>query len=181
MSPATVCPGATLAARARPPPLRSVGGLPSWRKKNLGLRGCQARVAGSGTRWLARRRRQCPCRLSFPAHPARMRGKKAALAEALTGQFDDCHAELARMLLDQIDGLTTQIEQLDFRIGQLIAAIPPPRPPPATARTRAQATAPARATARRMPAEQGAGRTPGRSRRSSASTRSPASTGTPPR
>ena len=53
-----------------------------------------------------------------------MRAKRAALADALTGQFDDCHAELARMLLDQIDGLTTQIEQLDFRIEQLIAAIP---------------------------------------------------------
>jgi transposase len=53
-----------------------------------------------------------------------MRAKRAALAEALNGQFDDCHAELARMLLDQIDGLTTQIEQLDFRIEQLIAAIP---------------------------------------------------------
>jgi transposase len=58
-----------------------------------------------------------------------MRAKRAALAEALNGQFDDCHAELARMLLDQIDGLTTQIEQLDFRIGQLIAAIPAAGPP----------------------------------------------------
>ena len=33
----------------------------------------------------------------------RMRAKHAALVEALTGRFDDHHAELARMLLDQID------------------------------------------------------------------------------
>src|SRR6266487_5251017 len=39
----------------------------------------------------------------------RMRGKRAALVEALTGQFDDHHAELARMLLDQIDALGRQI------------------------------------------------------------------------
>ncbi len=58
-----------------------------------------------------------------------MRAKRAALIEALTGQFDDHHAELARMLLDQIDGLTTQIEMLDFRIDQLIAAIPAARAP----------------------------------------------------
>ena len=39
----------------------------------------------------------------------RMRAKHAALVEALTGRFDDHHAELARMLLDQIDALTAQI------------------------------------------------------------------------
>ena len=32
-----------------------------------------------------------------------MKAKRAALIEALTGRFDDHHAELARMLLDQID------------------------------------------------------------------------------
>jgi hypothetical protein len=32
-----------------------------------------------------------------------MRAKRAALAERSTPQFDDCHAELARVLLDQID------------------------------------------------------------------------------
>jgi len=36
----------------------------------------------------------------------RMRVKHAALVEALTGRFDDHHAELARMLLDQVDALT---------------------------------------------------------------------------
>ena len=34
-----------------------------------------------------------------------MKTKRAALIEALTGRFDDHHAELARMLLDQIDAL----------------------------------------------------------------------------
>jgi hypothetical protein len=55
---------------------------------------------------------------------ARMKAKHAALVEALTGRFDEHHAELARMLLDQIDGLTTQIEMLTARIDQLIAAVP---------------------------------------------------------
>jgi transposase len=54
----------------------------------------------------------------------RMKAKRAALIEALTGRFDDHHAELARMLLDQIDQLTAQIGKLTTRIGELIAAIP---------------------------------------------------------
>ena len=54
----------------------------------------------------------------------RMRAKRAALTEALTGMFDDHHAELARMLLDQIDGLTAQIGRLTSRIEELIASIP---------------------------------------------------------
>lgn len=37
---------------------------------------------------------------------------------------DDHHAELTRMLLDQIDALTTQIGKLTNRIEELIAAIP---------------------------------------------------------
>ena len=32
-----------------------------------------------------------------------MKAKHAAPVEALTGRFDDHHAELARMLLDQVD------------------------------------------------------------------------------
>ena len=40
----------------------------------------------------------------------RMKAKRAALIEALTGRFDDHHGELARILLDQIDTLTAQIE-----------------------------------------------------------------------
>jgi len=54
----------------------------------------------------------------------RMRGRRAALVEALTGQFDDHHAELARMLLDQIDALGRQIDTLTTRIEAVIAAIP---------------------------------------------------------
>src|SRR6202008_1196444 len=54
----------------------------------------------------------------------RMKAKRAALVDALTGRFDDHHAELARMLLDQIDALTAQIGKLTTRIEDLIAAIP---------------------------------------------------------
>ena len=54
----------------------------------------------------------------------RLRVKHAALVQALTGRFDDHHAELARMLLDQYDALTAQIDRLTARIEALIAAIP---------------------------------------------------------
>ena len=39
----------------------------------------------------------------------RMKARHAELIEALTGKFDDHHAELTRMLLDQIDALSAQI------------------------------------------------------------------------
>ena len=54
----------------------------------------------------------------------RMRSKHDRLVQALTGRFDDHHAELARMLLDQIDTLSAQIGKLTTRIEELIAAIP---------------------------------------------------------
>jgi transposase len=54
----------------------------------------------------------------------RMKAKRAALIEALTGRFDDHHGELAAILLAQIDSLTTQIDRLTARIGELITAIP---------------------------------------------------------
>jgi transposase len=54
----------------------------------------------------------------------KMKAKRAALAEALTGRFDSHHAELARMLLDQIDALGAQIGTLTARIEQLLGAIP---------------------------------------------------------
>jgi transposase len=54
----------------------------------------------------------------------RMKAKRDRLVEALNGKFDDHHAELARMLLDQIDALTAQITTLTTRIEELIAAIP---------------------------------------------------------
>jgi transposase len=54
----------------------------------------------------------------------RMRAKNAALVQALTGFFDDHHAELAQMLLDQIDVLTAKIDRLTLRIEEHITAIP---------------------------------------------------------
>src|SRR5437667_4436036 len=54
----------------------------------------------------------------------RMRAKHDRLVQALTGNFDDHHAELARMLLDQIDALSAQAGKLTTRIEELIAAIP---------------------------------------------------------
>jgi transposase len=54
----------------------------------------------------------------------RMKAKRAALIEALTGRFDDHHGELAAILLAQIDGLTAQIDILTTRIGDLVAQIP---------------------------------------------------------
>jgi transposase len=48
--------------------------------------------------------------------------------QALTGRFDDHHAALARMLLDQIDALSGQIDQLTVLIEQTIAAIPAAQP-----------------------------------------------------
>jgi transposase len=59
----------------------------------------------------------------------RMRGKRAALVAALTGRFDDHHAELARILLDHIDALGIQIDRLTSRIQELIGAIPAAQPP----------------------------------------------------
>jgi transposase len=59
----------------------------------------------------------------------RLRVKHAALVQALTGRFDGHHAELARMLLDQIDALSGQIDQLTSRIEETIAAIPAATPP----------------------------------------------------
>ena len=59
----------------------------------------------------------------------RMRPKHDALTEALTGRFDDHHAELARMLLDQVDTLTAKIDTLTVRIAELIAQIPAAAPP----------------------------------------------------
>ena len=54
----------------------------------------------------------------------RMRVKHDALVQALTGQFDHHHGELAQILLDQVDALSAQIDHLTARIDQLIAAIP---------------------------------------------------------
>jgi transposase len=76
----------------------------------------------------------------------RLRVKRGALIEALTGRFDEHHAELADLLLAQIDGLTTQINRLDTRIEQLLADIPTAQAPP-SAPTSDGPTAPAYLTA----------------------------------
>lgn len=54
----------------------------------------------------------------------RMRVKHAALVQALDGRFDAHHADLARILLEQVDGLDTQIQRLTATIDELIAAMP---------------------------------------------------------
>jgi transposase len=59
----------------------------------------------------------------------RRRGNRAALVQALTGRFDDHHAELARVLVDHIDALATQTDRLTARIEELIAAVPAAQPP----------------------------------------------------
>ena len=84
----------------------------------------------------------------------RLRVKRAALVQALTGRFDDHHGELARMLLEQIDALTAKIEALTLRIEELIAQIPAAQAaavddaPGASGRTGGQAAAPLSAVAR---------------------------------
>ena len=86
----------------------------------------------------------------------RMRLKYADLVESLTGQFDDHHAELARMLLHQIDTLTDQIDVLTARIEALLARLPagntpdPDRPAPdGQTRPGTRANAPADEAAQR--------------------------------
>lgn len=54
----------------------------------------------------------------------KMRAKRAELITALDGRFDDHHGELARLLLAQIDALSTQINTLTGRIEDLIAEMP---------------------------------------------------------
>ncbi|MFE8949870.1 transposase [Streptomyces sp. NPDC007856] len=63
-----------------------------------------------------------------------MASKKPALIEALTGQFEDHHARLLRVLLTTVDHLTTQISEFDQLITQALGRLtdPPPdgvRPP----------------------------------------------------
>lgn len=56
----------------------------------------------------------------------RLVSKHDALVEALTGQFDDHHAYLCRLLLDTIDRITVQVEELSQRIIVQLAGICPP-------------------------------------------------------
>jgi len=54
----------------------------------------------------------------------KMKAKRAALVRALDGRFDDHHAELAAILLAQIDALTGQIDVLTTRIEAVVSEIP---------------------------------------------------------
>jgi transposase len=64
-----------------------------------------------------------PYRLAELAR-GKMKVKRSELITALDGRFDEHHAELARMLLSQIDALNTQIDTLSARIEALIAELP---------------------------------------------------------
>jgi transposase len=64
-----------------------------------------------------------PYRLAELAR-GKMKAKRSELITALEGRFDEHHAELARMLLGQIEALTTQIDTLSARIEELIAELP---------------------------------------------------------
>jgi len=61
----------------------------------------------------------------------RMRVKHAALVQALTGRFDEHHAELLSMLLDQIDTLDAKVDAITARVSELLAEIPAARAPAA--------------------------------------------------
>lgn len=64
-----------------------------------------------------------------------LKGKRAGLVEAFTGRFDDHHAELIGMLLEQIDELDAKVERLTASIDAQIAAMPAaqaPSTPPAS-------------------------------------------------
>ncbi|MFB7224996.1 IS110 family transposase [Streptomyces sp. NPDC002596] len=53
----------------------------------------------------------------------RLVSKHDALVEALTGQFDEHHAYLCRLLLDTIDRITVQVDELSQRITAQLAGI----------------------------------------------------------
>jgi transposase len=55
-----------------------------------------------------------------------MRHKRRELVRALDGRFDDHHAELAKILLGQIDSLAAEIDRLTVRIEQLVDQLPAP-------------------------------------------------------
>ena len=78
----------------------------------------------------------------------KLRPKRAALREALTGQFDEHHAELIDMLLDEVDALTAKIDTLTARVSELIDDIPAAAAPHSSSGSTGAATAPLPAVAR---------------------------------
>lgn len=57
----------------------------------------------------------------------RLTAKRDALIEAMTGQFEDHHARLLKLLLATVDHLSEQITALDQEIAASIDALPDPR------------------------------------------------------
>ncbi|HET7018880.1 MAG TPA: IS110 family transposase [Streptosporangiaceae bacterium] len=55
---------------------------------------------------------------------SRMRAKHDALAEALEGRFEDHHAQVIEMLLDEIDFLDQKIKRTEMLISEQLASIP---------------------------------------------------------
>jgi transposase len=78
----------------------------------------------------------------------KMRPKRTALKEALTGRFDAHHGELIAMLLDEVDALTSKIDTLTVRVDQLLADIPAACAPPPGPGTTDNGAAPLDAVAR---------------------------------
>ncbi|MGX4694793.1 IS110 family transposase [Streptomyces sp. JNUCC 63] len=66
----------------------------------------------------------------------RLVSKHDALVEALTGQFDDHHAYLCRLLLETIDRITVQVDELSQRITAQLAGIRLPEADGGTGRPR---------------------------------------------
>jgi transposase len=54
----------------------------------------------------------------------RMRAKLDSLAAALDGRFEDHHAQIIQILLDEIDFLDKKISRLDILTGEQLASIP---------------------------------------------------------
>lgn len=61
----------------------------------------------------------------------KLTAKRDALLEAMTGQFEDHHARLLKLLLATVDHLSEQIAALDQEIAASIDALPDPRSAPA--------------------------------------------------
>lgn len=59
----------------------------------------------------------------------KLKNKRAALREALTGRVDEHHTEITRRLLEEIDGLSTKIDGLTACIDVLVAKLPQPQAP----------------------------------------------------
>ncbi|GAA2484613.1 transposase [Streptomyces longisporus] len=81
--------------------------------------------------------------------------KKPALIEALTGQFEDHHARLLRVLQSTVDHLTAQIDELDRLIARMLEEIT--TPPGSTSTGDEAAAVSARTLAEKLDAVPGIG------------------------